>query len=158
LGWQEVLEPSSREQFPQFIPDLRIWAILYAWRMPGFDIDGDGFVGAPNIPSTAANAHDETVASVALCGSSATGPFDLDNQVPLSVSAHQTVCQAAEPFDDRIPIGEAEVQRPEFNGSIEAPEVARLFRSVGCGVAAMIPLVFLATALCLVKWARRRQW
>jgi hypothetical protein len=156
LGWQEVLKPSSREQFPQFIPDLRIWAILYAWRMPGFDIDGDGFVGVPNIPSTVANAVDPSVASVALCRRDATGSFDLDDQVPLSVAAPQTLCQAAEPFDDRIPIGDAEVEPPELNGSIEAPQVARLFRNMGCGAAAMIPLVFLATTLCLVKWARRR--
>ncbi len=160
LGWQTVLLPSSTEQFPQFIPDLRVWAILYAWRMPGFDIDGDGFVGVPNISSTVATAVGETgepVASVALCRRGTTGSFDLDDQVPLSGAVPPNVCQAVEPFDDRIAIGDAEIQTPELNGSIEVPQVARLFRKVGCGAAAMIPLLFLATALCLVKWARRRQ-
>ncbi len=30
----------------EFLPDPRVWTVLYAWRMPGFDIDGDGFVGS----------------------------------------------------------------------------------------------------------------
>jgi len=181
LGWQEILKPSSREQFPQFIPDLRIWAILYAWRMPGFDIDGDGFVGAPNISSTAGQQRDGTeVAEIALRFSESDGRLELSNDVPIARTSQQCAvwslccdndqaccsqrpacCIGAnpcddQPFDDRIPIGEAEVQPPELNGSIEAPQVARLFRNMGCGAAAMIPLVFLATALCLVKWARGR--
>ena len=47
LAWQELLRPPTTTNF---MPDRRIWAILYAWRMPGFDIDGDGFVGGPVAP------------------------------------------------------------------------------------------------------------
>ncbi len=45
MGYQELLIPAARTQL---FPDRRIWAILYAWRMPSFDIDGDGYVGAPD--------------------------------------------------------------------------------------------------------------
>ncbi|NIP86150.1 MAG: hypothetical protein GTO03_11515, partial [Planctomycetales bacterium] len=32
LGWHSLLQPSGRTAF---IPDPHVWAILYAWRMPG---------------------------------------------------------------------------------------------------------------------------
>lgn len=44
LGFQTILLGFENLQT---LPDRRIWAILYAWRQPGFDIDGDGFVGSP---------------------------------------------------------------------------------------------------------------
>lgn len=44
LPFQTILVPSRRDENP-FLPDPRIWTVLYAWRMPGFDIDGDGFIG-----------------------------------------------------------------------------------------------------------------
>lgn len=44
MGAQLLLAPSGRTSF---LPDPRIWTILYAWRMPGFDIDGDGYLGRP---------------------------------------------------------------------------------------------------------------
>ena len=34
MGWQDLLKPSGTTQF---IPDERVWAILYSWRMPGFE-------------------------------------------------------------------------------------------------------------------------
>ena len=46
LGWQNLLKPAPDAR-TDFLPDRRVWAILYSWRMPGFDIDGDGFVGTP---------------------------------------------------------------------------------------------------------------
>jgi len=51
LGWQEFLLPSGPSIF---LPDRerRVWAILYSWRVPGFDIDGDGFIGVPSTSFT----------------------------------------------------------------------------------------------------------
>ncbi len=45
LGWQELLLPVERSD--PFLPDIRVWTILYAWRVPGFDIDGNGYIGSP---------------------------------------------------------------------------------------------------------------
>ena len=45
LGFQELLLPAG-DGVSQFLPDIRVWTVLYAWRMPGFDIDGDGYVGS----------------------------------------------------------------------------------------------------------------
>ncbi len=44
LPFQELLKPTRRDE-NEFLPDPRIWTVLYAWRMPGFDIDGNGFIG-----------------------------------------------------------------------------------------------------------------
>lgn len=44
LPWQESLKPLRRDS-NIFLPDPRIWTVLYAWRVPGFDIDGNGFIG-----------------------------------------------------------------------------------------------------------------
>lgn len=44
LAFQEFLAPAGRED-NVFLPDPRIWTVLYAWRLPGFDVDGNGFVG-----------------------------------------------------------------------------------------------------------------
>ncbi len=45
MGYQLLVLPADR--VPITFPDVRVWTILYAWRQPGFDIDGDGFVGTP---------------------------------------------------------------------------------------------------------------
>jgi hypothetical protein len=44
LPYQEVLLPTRRDE-NEFLPDPRIWTVLYSWRIPGFDIDGNGFIG-----------------------------------------------------------------------------------------------------------------
>lgn len=44
LPYQELLTPTGRLN-NEFLPDPRIWTVLYAWRVPGFDIDGNGFIG-----------------------------------------------------------------------------------------------------------------
>ncbi|MFO0837004.1 MAG: hypothetical protein U1D55_00635 [Phycisphaerae bacterium] len=44
LPFQTLLRPTSRNE-NVFLPDPRIWTVLYSWRMPGFDIDGNGFIG-----------------------------------------------------------------------------------------------------------------
>jgi hypothetical protein len=45
MGFQSLLVPAERS-LPLF-PDVRIWTILYAWRVPGFDVDGNGYTGSP---------------------------------------------------------------------------------------------------------------
>lgn len=44
LPFQTLLVPAGRND-NVFLPDPRIWTVLYSWRMPGFDIDGNGFIG-----------------------------------------------------------------------------------------------------------------
>ncbi len=44
LPLQELLLPAGRAD-NDFLPDPRIWTVLYSWRVPGFDIDGNGFIG-----------------------------------------------------------------------------------------------------------------
>lgn len=48
LGYQDALRPTGRN-VNAFISDPRIWTILYSWRMPGFDMDGNGFIGAATL-------------------------------------------------------------------------------------------------------------
>ncbi len=44
LSFQRVLVPAGRDE-NIFLPDPRIWTVLYSWRFPGFDVDGNGFIG-----------------------------------------------------------------------------------------------------------------
>jgi hypothetical protein len=44
MPFQEALVPAGRED-NVFLPDPRIWTVLYSWRVPGFDADGNGFIG-----------------------------------------------------------------------------------------------------------------
>ena len=147
LGWQEVLRPSSTDQF---IPDRRVWAILYSWRMPGFDIDGDGFIGVPNLTATAAGPEPGT-AMVALHRTSATGTCYLSDEVALLSPDPNDV-----PFDDRIPIGEPEVEEPQLNGVIEVDNLRRALSAIGCGAIGTGMLGLTAFGLLLPMWWRRR--
>lgn len=90
LGWQDLLEPAAGAT--PFIPDPKVWAILYSWRMPGFDIDGDGFVGAPTISST----EQQECATIFLrpAGAEVTD-FIATHDCPTDPATHQ-------PFDDRM--------------------------------------------------------
>lgn len=153
LAWQQVLIPSSTDQF---IPDKRIWAILYAWRMPGFDIDGDGFIGVPNLTATtsapATTAEDEgDMAMVALRPDSSAGRFLLTDQVPLLDPE-----SGDRPFDDRIPIGEPESEVPSLNGIIEIGNLRRALGNLGCGAMGIGMLGAIGLALLLPMWWRRR--
>jgi len=58
MGYQLLLRPVAPER--PFMPDIRIFAILYAWRMPGFDINGNGFTGAPSAARGYTLAHTTT--------------------------------------------------------------------------------------------------
>lgn len=153
LGWQQVLTPSSTDQF---IPDERVWAILYAWRMPGFDIDGDGFVGVPNLTATTASpattpGGEVDMAMVALRPDSTTGRLLLTDQVPLLDPE-----SGDRPFDDRIPIGEPEPQDPSLNGVIEVGNLRRALGNLGCGAMGIGMLGVIGLALLLPMWWRRR--
>jgi hypothetical protein len=44
LPYQEILRPIGRRD-NVFLPDPRVWTVLYSWRMPGVDVDGNGFIG-----------------------------------------------------------------------------------------------------------------
>ena len=153
LGWHRLLEPSGQTEF---LPDPRVWAILYAWRMPGFDVDGDGFIGTPNLSSTVPAPDDVTVASAALVGDV------LANTVPITDTT-------AFAFDDRIAISGAETtdcnatsgggdtqqgtsdESPTLDGRIDIPDG---FPALPCGTTGLLPLF--ATALGLAMWRVRR--
>ncbi|UCE62349.1 MAG: hypothetical protein JSU63_11670 [Phycisphaerales bacterium] len=150
MGWQDLLRPASSET-SEFIPDKRIWAILYAWRMPGFDIDGDGFVGGPNIPSAVsricpdAEGNDQECASAALEWDSTDQRFELTNEVLITSTS-------AQPFDDRIEIGDPEAatgDEPQLDGVIEP--------SFGiCGLLSFGMIFLMALGIAVPKFIRRR--
>jgi len=111
MGWQALLRPSGTTNF---IPDPRVWSILYAWRMPGFDIDGDGFVGVPNISDTF--GIDGSVPQLpALVFNPNTQRFELEGDNPVDPEAR--------PFDDRIEIGNPEdgTDEVKLDGVIQPP-------------------------------------
>ncbi len=150
MGWQDLLEPSGPTQF---IPDRRVWSILYSWRMPGFDIDGDGFIGVPNISATARRIDDGVeVATVSLAREP--GGFMASDAVPIM----QADDLDARPFDDRIRI----VVAPDstggggggdnsLDGQIDAPEGFPAIPLGGCGPVGMISLLGIVAGLSLVR-------
>ncbi len=134
LGWQRILEPPATSPF---IPDRRIWAILYAWRVPGFDIDGDGFIGIPNIAASAPGIDDAT-ANAALTRTNNNLSFIVTNDISLT-----SLDRNDQPFDDRIVVGIREIEDPVLNGIIEVPELVGLgdaLRGIGCGGAGFATL------------------
>ena len=117
MGWQDLLVPSGRTGF---IPDALVWTILYAWRVPGFDIDGDGFIGVPNLSSTAAagqNAQGEDIASVALKRDPVTGECTISDEVLVTSMAAED-----RPFDDRVDIFEGDVGQGDVGAGEGLPE------------------------------------
>ncbi len=146
LGWQRVLQPPSTNAF---IPDRRVWAILYSWRMPGFDIDGDGFIGVPNLTATSEGT--EGNAMVALHRASSAGRSLLSDSVDLLSEDDGDF-----PFNDRIPIGEPEVQSPELNGVIEVDNIVKALGNLGCGAVGAGVLGMMALGLIVPMWCRRR--
>lgn len=141
LGYQTVLRPAN---LTNFIPDRRVWAILYAWRVPGFDIDGNGFTGVPSGArgTTAANPANRDLAAVAI--SAATGLPTDDTPFAL-VSAQSTDFWA---FDDRIALVAAG-GNGFFDGQISIPGCA----SIGSAASIMT----LAGFLALMGVQRRRK-
>ena len=157
LGWQDLLRPPSTTQF---IPDKRIWAILYAWRVPGFDIDGDGFIGVPNLSSTAlAGDGTANIASVGLMQDPVTGEFTvLEANVPVQVAENGDFVRndSARAFDDRIRIADnPEPVTPGIDGVIEVPGLNDIFRSIGCGSFGAAAIMTIMLGLGLTKLRRR---
>lgn len=164
LGWQNLLRPPSTTEF---VPDKKIWAILYAWRMPGFDIDGDGFVGVPNF-STAADFGSGVRPGVGSCEEVA-GPIGLARDtggvffstliVNPVIDSERIGCPSPEvnarPFDDRIRILDSREQtQPQLDGVIEVPGLQDFFR--GCGGFGVASLTLMLVGLGLVRLRRRR--
>ena len=150
LGYQELLRPLGGPQLP-FLPDIRLFAILYAWRMSGFDIDGDGFVGAPS-PSrgtTGPDFNDPSSIAIAL------GP---DNTalagVDLTDAQNSNFCADCVGFDDRLPLANA--QRTDdaiqLDGRIEVPFSITL----PCGALGLIMPAMLALLGVVVPRRGRR--
>jgi hypothetical protein len=148
LGWQTLLRPAATTQF---MPDKRIWAILYAWRMPGFDIDGDGFVGAPNLPATRTKpGPNGDVAVVGLRTDPASG------RLLLSENGSLTEGTGWRPFDDRIAIVTDDLQErqnPRLDGRITIPGVPAL----PCGSAGGAGMMLTAVGLVGMRRLRFRR-
>ena len=157
MGWQQVLKPSGPAGATQFIPDVRVWAILYSWRVPGFDIDGDGFVGAPNVSSTVVarvDADGEPIASVALRADRTTGELKLSSEVVISTAEQNN----DRPFDDRISLVAAdlaEIEDPELtiDGIVQAPKG---FPALPCGNVGGMIFAAMLLGLAGLRLVRRR--
>ncbi len=156
LGWQRLLEPAGRTEF---IPDPHIWAILYAWRLPGFDIDGDGFIGVPNLPSTTARVGEAGAepqfAAVGLRLDPATGRFEVADDVRRDLAEDERGDAVERAFDDRIEIGQLRPQDPDLvlDGRIVAPPG---FPSLYCGSSAAAMLGVTVLGLLGLGRLRRR--
>ena len=155
LGWQDLLRPSGATPF---IPDDRVWAILYSWRMPGFDIDGDGFIGVPNLSATTAVRRAEApgieIATAALRFDAARGRFLLSDQVPIGSGS-----DSDRPFDDRIDIGDVadsgtgeDTGEPTLDGRVDPPPG---FPTFGCGAIGLITGLGLVLGLAAPRFLRR---
>jgi hypothetical protein len=90
MGMQEIVLPAERST-PLF-PDVRVWTILYAWRVPGFDIDGDGYVGSPENSFVFDDRHPFTGGGRGV--SDLDGVIDAPSCGPGSVSAAMTASLA----------------------------------------------------------------
>ena len=110
MGYQSLLRPPARNA-NVFISDPRIWTVLYAWRMPGIDLDGNGFIGVPSVSTTQTSVTGQRPALV-------------NNAVQLVDAGNVT----AQPIDQRFPI--APPRPPGLDGIIEA---SPLFANLNCG-------------------------
>jgi len=150
-GWNDLLKPSGRTNF---IPDAHVWAILYAWRMPGFDIDGDGFIGSPNVSSIKPF------------------PYDLDGDGKLEkcvavlqdgdlVAVIENSKDEDIPFDDRIKVTERSPSEPgatddgaglnQLDGSIDSPE---WIPALPCGTVGMVSLAATLLGMAVLRIRR----
>lgn len=147
LGYQLLLRPSGPADWrTSLIPDVHIWAILYAWRVPGFDIDGNGFTGIPSAAkgTTAARSDSSGFADVAL----------RDGQVVQDVRFDEVSSGNAgiTAFDDRI--GIADLFSPSLDGQIDVPR--SLCGNLGAGMTMTMGLAPLAMVLSVSARRRRR--
>lgn len=127
LGLQSVLRPGRANETP-FLPDPRIWTVLYAWRMPGFDVDGDGFIGYDTesfqgIVSINGEGFDSTNLSK-----------DCANLGDAVVTPAALVAIADPTFE------------PTLNGQIEVPSSAGACGLLGLGFGSLATLIMLVGA------------
>lgn len=146
LGWQNLLKPAPDAQ-TDFLPDRRIWAILYSWRMPGFDIDGDGFVGTPIRNQTVLNPDghpSEGLLSVSLRNGRLVDTGDgeaMDDYITLAPNGNASADDEDVALDDQ----------PRLDGRISAPDG---FPVLPCGTTGIIPLLALFGGLVSLKLRR----
>lgn len=137
MGYQLALRTAGGT----FTPDAHIWAILYAWRVPGFDINGNGFIGVPSAArgSTAANTTQRVNAAVAL---NRTGTVTQD--APYADLANPTALFFA--MDDRIELA-AGSSTSGFDGQISA----------ACGSTSTAALALTFGGLFVLRLTRSRR-
>jgi len=141
LGWQELLRPTGTPT--NFLPDNRVWAILYSWRMPGFDIDGDGFVGVPNVSNTALDGNFR----VFLDEIDATNPgLDLSNLMRGAITPDLVQ------LDDYIAIPE---QRNAGGDNDLDGQISVDGSFNACGVAGLLSMGLILAGLCSLRIRRR---
>ncbi|MCP4248296.1 MAG: hypothetical protein GY778_14715 [bacterium] len=148
LGWHNLLKPAPDAR-TDFLPDRRVWAVLYSWRMPGFDIDGDGFVGTPIQGATVSVLQDPSDPSL--------GSLEIG-----LLNGRLVDTGAGEAMDDYItlaPNGDVSAEdevieadnEPTLNGRITAPEG---FPALPCGTTGIVPLLVLFAGLVSLKLRR----
>jgi hypothetical protein len=156
LGWQTLLRPAPGSGTTAFLPDPagKVWAILYSWRMPGFDIDGDGFVGPSTISATVERSKD--CPTIYLGNTGGEPLYNVSDECGYNAETDQ-------PFDDRIPFAPAtpsedgltdgEPDPTELDGRIVAPEG---FPSLACAGGAQGAALIVLLAMAGLKLHRRR--
>lgn len=129
LGWQRILEPPAKTDF---MPDFRVYGALYAWRVPGFDIDGDGFVGAPTTSAMSSAVCDPSkpdTDATRFCGPIIildNGSLGIQPPPAESSTGGDSAAEVGNdengeeltPFDDYIPVKQFQAQR--FDGVVDA--------------------------------------
>lgn len=154
LGWQDLLQPTGTPT--NFLPDPRVWAILYSWRVPGFDIDGDGFVGVPNLSNTKTLRRQVSANRTQLVFTAA---FDAEGQSLLNTVVARvdsgddpTAVTAARQFDDFIAVP---AQRSVNVGSGGLDGRITVDGSLNpCGMAALVSTGLIALGLGSWRWGR----
>jgi hypothetical protein len=157
LGWQDLLQPTGTPT--NFLPDPRVWAVLYSWRMPGFDIDGDGFIGVPNLSNTktivqlGAGNRNESVFTAAFVPGTGPDGRSLSNQAT-AVDTDDSEAQGnVEQFDDFIDVPAeqtANTGEGGLDGRITVDGSLRI-----CGTAGMISMGMIFVGLCTLRLRRK---
>jgi len=156
LGWQDLLQPTGTPT--NFLPDPRVWAVLYSWRMPGFDIDGDGFIGVPNLSNTktivqqAAGTRNESVFTVAFVPGNGPDGLTLSSQTTARDTDDPEAADAVQ-LDDFIDVP-AENTGNTGNGGLDGRISVDGSLNV-CGTAGLISMGTIFVGLCSLRLRRR---
>ncbi len=97
LPYQELLLNGAANN--PFLPDSRVWTVLYSWRMPGFDIDGNGYIGYDSRSNTNPVLINGVLSASSLAASDQlisvdASSFALDGQVEVSGACGLGACGA----------------------------------------------------------------